>query len=237
MFEPRKIVRRVRWRVAAEVDKYRVKFSGDVLSAVFPNSIFSCLLFIDPLKISWRCKLRSKERSSRRIFLGGDWDLNREAMSVYEGYDYRYLSCGQMIDQGVGYRHTKEYATYLDKLSSGLLARGMSTVQDVDAYMSALESFYRSVSVSGQLKTQQQLGESPLCGEINFVLGRDGELLKADDGNHRFAIARACRLPKIPIQVSMIHPHLVHDLVGKADVDSAVRAINAYLLEVEARYA
>lgn len=237
MFEPKKFIRRVSWRVVAEADKYRIRLGGELLSAAFPNALFNCLLYVDPLKISWRCKIRSKERSSRKMFLGGDWDLNREAMSFYEAYDYRYLSCGQMINQGLSFRETKEYAIYLDKLNSGFLARGMSTVQDVDIYMSSLERFYRDVSVSGVLKNQRQLGESPLCGEINFIVGRDGELLKADDGNHRFAIARVCGLPKIPIQVSMIHPHIVRDLVKKADADSAVGAVNTYLLDLESRYA
>lgn len=237
MFEPIKIYRRARWRVAAEADKYRVLIGGDLLSAKFPSVLFKYILYVDPLKISWRCKIRSKERSSRDMFPDGHWDFNREAMSDYEAYDYRYLSCSQMIEQGLGFRDTKEYAVYLDKLKNGLLARGMSTVRDIDRYMSSLEKFYQDVSLSGQLKTQRQLGESPIYGEINFVIGRDGELLKADDGNHRFAIARVCRLSKVPIQISMIHPHLVHSLLKNDNIDSAVHTLNDYLLDVEARYA
>ncbi len=180
--------------------------------------------------------MRAKERSSRGMFLDGDWDLNREAMSVYESYDYRYISCDQMINQGLGFRDTDEYAVYRGKLNNGLLARGMPTLQGVDSYMSSLEGFYRDVSALGVLKSQRQLGESSLCGEINFVVGRDGELLKADDGNHRFAIARICGVPRIPIQVSMIHSCLVHDLVKGLDTGSAVQAVNSYLLSVESRY-
>lgn len=236
MLDPKKYIRLVRWRVAAEAERFRVLLGGGLFSSNFPSPFFRCILHVNPQKILWRCKLRSKEQTSRRMFPDGDWDLMRESMAFYESYDYRYISCRQIINEGLGFRETEEYSFYIDKIGGGGLARGMSSIQDVEVYMALLERFYREVELSRQLKSQVQLGESPLCGEINFVIGRDGELLKADDGNHRFAIARVCGLTRIPIQVSMIHPLLVRDLLKGADNASVVHAVNTYLRDVESVY-
>lgn len=235
--ELKKVIQRVFWRVSAELDRALVLARNDMYSAIFPNALLSCVLYVDPLKITWRCKMRAKEQSSRRIFPDGDWDLNRELMADYEAYDYRYISCDQMINEGLAYKRTQEYAVYLDKLGRGEQARGMSTVLEVDSYMSSMEAFYRQTFLSRELKTQRSLGGSSLYGEINCVIGRDGELLKADDGNHRFAIARVCGLRTVPIQVSMVHPKLVRDLVGNIGALSAARSLNEYLHAVESRYA
>lgn len=238
MSRTRQLLRRVRGYFQAYTNAFLLCLYGfDLSKARFPNAFFNTVIYIDPRKVRFRCGLLSKEKMTDNFFWGGDWDLSLETMECCEKEDYRYTSCRQMMGEGVPFDRTDEYLYYSKKLASGLKARGYRTIEKVKEYMQSLQVLYDRIIVDGEIKSQAKLGGNPFDGEINFVVGRTGELLKSDEGNHRFAIALFCEFRCIPIQVSLIHSDLLDEIRKEmGGGKNSVRVVNEFLLRLQARY-
>jgi hypothetical protein len=71
-------------------------------------------------------------------------------------------------------------------------------------YFHDLHRIFEEIRAGGY-RTQAELGGADDLDEIKVLVDRDGMLLRAYGGNHRFAMARILEVPTIPVQVAGVH--------------------------------
>lgn len=213
---------------------YRI-FHGNRIARLarlrMPNSALLPCIFIDPMKIEHKCNIRGATQFQRTLLRDGTWDMQRKNFAEVESADSRYISCAELLG-GMKIEQTLEFRLLCKRLLERGEARGMKSAEQVLSYMQRLQGMYQQVAAEGRLLTQAELGRCSHGGEINCALSRDGTLLKTDDGNHRFAVARYLKIPLVPVQISVIHPLLIKAVDG---VD-AVEYINSIMREVSEKY-
>lgn len=207
---------------------------SELVAIELPNAGLNPYFWVDPFKLTLKCKLDTKRVYHGRLFLSGDWDQPRISMSDQEQNDPRYQSCQELLS-GVPVRECSEFKSLLARLQAGQKPRGLATEEQVERFLQRQLAIYKQVQVEGALRTQTQLGKARYGGEINCVVGSDGELLKTTDGNHRLAVARVLGIKLIPVQVSRIHADLL-PYVQSLSARSATEAVNSYLQELQVRY-
>ncbi|KAB2928685.1 MAG: hypothetical protein F9K30_00585 [Dechloromonas sp.] len=197
-----------------------------------PNAALLPKIFINPDKLAFKCNIRGDDEGQRKLFLAGDWDLKRKGFADVDANDPRYVTCRQLIRDAAPLEETAEYRELMLRLRKHGVARSFRSEKEILGYLEKLRQFYLRVQADGRLKTQAELGLAAHGGEINCALGRDGVLLKTNDGNHRLAIARVLGLASVPIQISVIHASLIPE-VAAHDPASGTAAINAFLEKIE----
>jgi len=200
-----------------------------------PNAGLSPCIWVDPAKLLFKCKLENKVVYSGLLFQNGDWDVVRKPMQQQELADARYVTCREMLMDDMPVEQTTEFKKMMSQLDAGNKPRGFVNAAQVLDYLNVQLRMYKTIQAHGRLQTQAELGKAAWGGEINCVVGRDGELLKTTDGNHRFAAARVLGLKSIPVQVSRIHADLL-PYVQSLSARSATVAVNNYLQELQVRY-
>jgi len=199
-----------------------------------PHAGLHPFIWVDPSKLAFKCKLDTKRVYKGLLFMPGEWDQPRITVNRQEQKDPRYQSCRELLS-GVPLRECTEFKALMARLNAGQKPRGLRTEAQIEHYLQQQLDMYKQVQAQGALKTQTDLGQAKYGGEINCVVGHDGELLKTTDGNHRLAVARVLGLKRIPVQVSRIHTNLLPH-VQSLSSSSATEAVNRYLLELQARY-
>lgn len=201
----------------------------------FPNAALLPCIYIDPAKVRYKCNIRGVYARGNNLFRDGDWDKNRKPFSIVEDTDPRYLSCRDLLDRGRLLEETLEYKEMLSRLERNGKVRGMTHAGEILEYLNDVRRLYLDIKKDGRIMTQRELGAAAHGGEINFAVGRDGELMKTDNGNHRFAIARALDIKRVPVQISVVHSEQLEEIQKKYS-GSACDAINQYFLDIQARY-
>ena len=198
-----------------------------------PNAVLLPCIFIDPMKIQYKCNIRGEAQARRTLFRDGDWDVRRKSFAEVDSTDPRYISCAELLGS-MPVEQTLEFQRLQERLLQRGEARGMRTLEQLRDYLQVVRGLYRQVAADGRLRTQDELGLCRYGGEINCAVGRDGQLLKTDDGNHRFALARHLKLQEVPVQISVIHS-ACHRHLPVSDKGSS--AVNAFLKQLQERYA
>lgn len=200
-----------------------------------PHSGLQAVIYVDPLKIKYKCNIRGEDAGLNTLFRPGNWGQERFSFEDVLSSDPRYISCRELMEANLPIEHTHEYATMIDRLERRGKVRGLKSPSAILQYLEGIRRMYRQVVREKRLRSQRELGQPAYGNEINFAIGRDGELLKTDNGNHRLAIARLMRLRKIPAQVSVIHADLLAVLRSLNEHD-LIAALNLYLVKVQERY-
>ena len=200
-----------------------------------PNALLLPRIFIDPGNLAYKCNIRGGDEGQSMLFLAGDWDLKRKGFGDVDAKDPRYVTCRQLVREGAALEETDEYRELMLRLEKNGVARSFRSEKEILGYLEKLRQFYLRVQTDGRLKTQEELGLAAHGGEINCALGRDGVLLKTNDGNHRLAIARVLGLTSVPIQISVIHSSLIPE-VGRLDEASGIVSVNHFFRRVEQAY-
>lgn len=119
------------------------------------------------------------------------------------------------------YRDTAVYERYRRRAAAGSPLTRNRVVLDspaaVDTYFEGFIALFHSIAEKGLVRRAQldryrrartaggrwlaEFGEQ----EIGVALAADGRMIKLPGGQHRFAIARALRLGKVPAQVRLMH--------------------------------
>lgn len=147
---------------------------------------------------------------SGRLVIGGDWD----ALFVGDLADYRqgsrnYRSTWQLLVEGRPYQATDQYLFLKEAIANGtrhpeISERG-STLAEVDAYFDALLAVFETIRRHGY-RSQAELGvRGDPPDEVRVMVDRNGRLVRAFGGNHRFAAAQILGVPRIPVYVLAVH--------------------------------
>ncbi|WP_353471637.1 hypothetical protein PVT71_09990 [Salipiger sp. H15] len=147
-------------------------------------------------------------RQQSGMVLGGDWDL--ECRPVEE--TRKLLSCRMHFEGGTPWRDTPLFQKLLGEIAEGKIPDECATEEDLVARYQRLDAVFEETRRRGRLLTRAELPEyfRREHGGILLHVGRDGALMRAGGGAHRFAIARILNLPKIPAQLGVVHPEALY---------------------------
>lgn len=131
----------------------------------------------------------------------------------------------QLMAAGFDFRRMPIYRQYLRRLQlSRPVLRGhvrLDTPELIDGYFSRYVELFRSIQAQGlRHRYRYQEAAVPRVGlsgwrqrwaewgerEIGVAIGENGRLYRLPGGQHRFAIATVLGLPRLPVQVRLIHP-------------------------------
>ncbi|NDW02124.1 hypothetical protein [Salipiger sp. PrR002] len=191
---PRKFVRDLmnRWRYGAEA----------------PMS--DELIHVDPMTVNhlYTGSPKMRRRQSGMV-VPGDWDLKRRPVEDH----IKLISCRMHFEGGTPWRDTPLFQKLLDEINQGGVPDECATEEDLVARYERLDQVFEETRRRGRLLARTELPEyfRREHGGILVHVGRDGTLLRASGGAHRFAISRILRLPKIPAQLGVVHPQALAD--------------------------
>lgn len=136
--------------------------------------------------------------------MAGDWDLAVRPLDD----NPKYLAVARHLCDGVSWMDTGIIAYVQQKLREVGRYDDCETDADVIRRYERLDVITAQIRKEGRLRRQFELGTA-LRGEhggIMLHLDRNGALIKGIGGAHRLAIARALKLPQIPVQIGVVHP-------------------------------
>jgi hypothetical protein len=144
---------------------------------------------------------------------GGDWSVflrSIEKSAIMQ-------EAIELIEKDMAWSKTEVYRAMLQAIERGApLRRQQMLLDSEEAIARYFQRFHRlaeSIRTRGMLRPAdvdrpaENLGER----EIGIALDCDGSLVKLPGGQHRVAIARAIGLPRIPVEVRLIHAGLVSE--------------------------
>lgn len=153
------------------------------------------------------------------LFWEGDWDLKKIPLQQYSQYSAGYKSMWEIFSEGKNYKDCAEYKLKSAELKThGRTGRNITSLSELERYFDSLIELEKSLRTRGYL-TQEQLSGNTR-DEIGFFVGREGELIKAEDkfgGTHRFALSQILKLEKIPVSIRAIHPKWLIKIGIKSD--------------------
>ena len=147
-----------------------------------------------------------RRQESGRV-VDGDWDLRRHDLSSHLKLD----SSRMHYVEGVPWEQTPLFDGMMRAVAKGKRPDGCTSREDVVARYEALDRVFEEVQRRGRLLTRAELPEyfRREHGGILIHIGRDGTLLRASGGMHRFAIAKILDLPEMPAQLGAVHREAV----------------------------
>ena len=149
---------------------------------------------------------------------GGEWDLDVKSDVV--DYDHAgptieglirieefqlYKAIQQMVHNGIEWEDTVVYRNRLRTRARSLekLASEGKKIEDLIASIRENGLVPQSILRAGRSRLREALLPA-VYGEIRVAIGRSGEIF-LEDGVHRFFIARALGIEKIPVRVILRH--------------------------------
>ncbi len=146
----------------------------------------------DPAKVSGMIK-------------NGDWDkktLPIEELSIVRAAKDRFIN-------KYDWKETNYYKSSLERISRGEHWRGCQNTKELDIYFSRFDNLFKEIKNKGykaqkEIKDDRYGNTAPVEHEVTVHIDRNGQYLFCD-GRHRFAIALALNIDKIPVKVCIRH--------------------------------
>lgn len=134
--------------------------------------------------------------------LSGDWDLQRRA-SLQNVAKHR--SIHQRFVQGWDWKDTDLFRKkYAKRFGRGEKIRGADNADDLAVlYSSEIDALFENMKQNGFVIRRDPTGR--LHSLPHLHIGRTGELILGNNGNHRVAIAKVLRLGRIPCWIRSRH--------------------------------
>ena len=195
-------------------------------AVMYPNLFLVKRIFIDPNKINFFTSLSIKPKKGSTYFLPGDWDKHLPQIDCEIFNNYKFKTAYEILSHNIPLSKTSEYKHIHGIIRENGRYRGYSNALD---YMKNIESLYDSIKNNGYLMRKSIL--NPWVGEVEVGIGRDGELIKINSGNHRFICSRVLNLKKIPVNVCVVHSDYYSEFKK-----SGFSAIKRLLYDIESKY-
>ena len=177
---------------------------------VLPFQFLEQIIYVSPATITQR--ICGPTPASFRTVLDGDWDLDAETLEIDSGnYGYHYRLMHEMFVEAKSFDQTSQFK----RLNWELQTKGETvdqkfrTEEQIVDYLKGYEPIFNDIKANGY-KTQEELEAPPFIRsrhEIKVGIGRDGDFLFLDQGNHRLAIAKILGINCVPVSVWTVHKH------------------------------
>jgi len=180
-----------RWRVHTPIRHVMKVFFNAIAS---PHAI----IWVSPKDIS--LKLVKGVRLYRHEIMPGDWDF--ETIELVDAL--KYQSIVQYFQDGIPWNETVIFKTkYGPDIAAGGSAKGFHSLQELaEYYEDRYSSLFRSIKNDGFRVLFDHEGELDIP---HVHIGRTGNILFGNDGNHRLAIAKMLGVERIPCRVMGRH--------------------------------
>ena len=134
--------------------------------------------------------------------LSGDWDLERRASLETVA---KHRSINQRFVQGLDWKDTDLFLKkYAKRFARGDKIRGARNADDLARkYSSQIDTLFKNMKENGFVIKKDPSGS--LHSLPHLHIGRNGDLILGNNGNHRVAIAKVLRLERIPCWVRSRH--------------------------------
>ena len=175
----------------------------------YPSFFMKKTYYVDPLRITKLTSLPIKPKYGSTFFLDGDWDKNADDVKRAFDDNYKYRTARKIIVQKIPSSDTEECLYVEDVISAEGSYRGFN---DPMEYMKFVQNLYNSISTDGYKIKKNRFGS--WFGEVEVAIGREGELIKINSGNHRFACAYLLGLKSIPVNLCAVHSNHKEKLMG-----------------------
>lgn len=134
-----------------------------------------------------------------KVIKSGDWDTTYHDLvnqQMFRMMEKRYRL-------NMDWHEITEYVQIFNDIKNGKRNIKCSSLKELEDKKALFDNMAKTMKSSGFL-TQKQLGSKKLWDEIRVAITRKGKYLFID-GRHRLAIARALRIKKVPVIISIIH--------------------------------
>ena len=187
----------------------------------------------NPLEVSRSCKFHIKTKQ----FAGskwhdwgkiedGDWDDTATTLNPHLDKTPIHRSILAHYVEGVSWEKTAVIDAKMAMIQKLGSIDGCSSRDDLIRRYEALDAVFDSIRQDGfRLITHSEEGTVPMLQSVISVsITRYGELMLAEGGAHRLAIAKVLRLPTIPVFVMMRHARwqVVLDRCRRGEVPAAL---------------
>ena len=139
--------------------------------------------------------------------LAGNWDLSTRPVED----NLKLQSCRMHFEDGVDWHDTPLIQRMKQQIEAGEVPDECKTLEEIEMRYSRLDRIFEQTRDSGRLKPREETPDSYRRehGGILVHVARDGTMLRAGGGSHRFAVAWILGLPEIPVQLGVIHREAV----------------------------
>jgi hypothetical protein len=136
--------------------------------------------------------------------VGGAWPLVRRT-AIEDDAIYQ-AACARWI-HGLPWEATGEIERMERAIARRGMVQGCRTRADVLARCQRLDALFRTIARERCVRPQSEVepGAFRAVGGIGMHLGLDGVPIRAQNGRHRFAMARILGIPLIPVRIGIVH--------------------------------
>jgi hypothetical protein len=170
---------------------------------------FAELIWVDPQQVTG-VAMGAGVRSSGQVCR--DWPPPRGVYGVDDDPIYQ-VAVARWVD-GCSWEASGEIARMEQAIAQRGSVKGLRSRADIDRRCNQLDRLFETIQRDGTLRTQRELNPRAFreLGGIGIHLGPAGIPVRAENGRHRFAIARILRLRRMPARLGLVHvsalPHL-----------------------------
>ena len=167
-------------------------------------------IYVNPMEIAFDANLHkcTKENKGSKLYdictvRNGEWDIDRaqlgwNAIGFMANAVYSRYCCG------LDWPETEAYKRKLRVIKTGKMIDECRTEEELRRRYKRLDDVFSNIILGG-FKRQDELPSGRLEDEMFVSIGRSGQHYFASGGNHRLAIARLLRIPRIPCLVMTRH--------------------------------
>jgi hypothetical protein len=108
---------------------------------------------------------------------------------------------------GVPWEETEEVNRMQALIARKGPVKGCRSRADILARCAGLDALFAQIASEGRVRPRSEVERRAFRehGGIGMHIGPDGMLIRAQNGRHRFAIARVLGLPGIPVRIGRVH--------------------------------
>ena len=169
--------------------------------------------------IDWLTDGRRQVHTLDAFVSGAAWQ--RFALPLHRTHVTRQVQ--ELFAAGMDHTRTPTYDKMLESLRRGKPASRRRQTLDseaaIEAYFADVRGLVESIRQHGVVSHRTRSGAFVADRDIGVALGPDGEIVKLAGGQHRVAIAAALGIPRIPVEVRMVHTGLLRAIMQREGLD------------------
>ncbi|MBT7901588.1 MAG: hypothetical protein HN601_11675, partial [Candidatus Marinimicrobia bacterium] len=164
------------------------------------------LLWVNPKEILMgRCKVdkHCTQYLKDRFIQDGEWDQD-----LVNPLEHSIVKTAFNVSNGkTNWKLSGEYSRMNDLISSYNYFDNCNSIDDVEKRYNELDKILSEVKSEKNIKCRKNLRRFNFreLGGMEVAVGRNGEIIKIGDGQHRLGIALAFGIEEVPVSIILVH--------------------------------
>ena len=167
----------------------------------YPNFFLPNRIYINPIKIKYIASIPFKPKFGTPVII----DLDKYVKNISDALqqNYKAISARQIIQEHIKIENTLEFQKMLDD--------GMP-YKNVFDYMQSIELMYSQFQ---NLNFNEPIRDKFFTPGIEVGLGKEGDLVKVNSGNHRFFGSYFSQINNIPVSLCLFDKNFFEEYSKK----------------------